>query len=76
MVFCSNYAEPEFIFKHQHNLRFILTSFSISSLFNRDKEGMPVGKGYVFASDNLEDFVSTRKFVNHLKLYRKEWEPK
>lgn len=73
-VFCCNYPEPEYTFKHQHDLRFIPTSFTVKSLFNRDGWGMPVGKGFIFASDNLEDIGSgTRKFLNQLKLYGKEW---
>jgi hypothetical protein len=46
----------------------------VKSLFNRDGWGMPVGKGFIFASENLEDIgTGTRKFLNQLKLYRKEW---
>lgn len=37
---------------------------------------MPIGKGYIFASDSLEDISDTRKFINKLKLFKKEWEPK
>ena len=38
---------------------------------------MPVGKGFIFASDNLEDIgTGTRKFLNQLKLYSREWKPK
>ena len=36
---------------------------------------MPIGKGYVFASDCLEDMMNTKKFINKLKLYQKDWEP-
>lgn len=36
---------------------------------------MPIGKGYVFASDCLEDITNTRKFINNLKLKQCEWEP-
>jgi hypothetical protein len=67
-VFTSNYAQPEFIFRHQHNHKFFITSFTVKSLFNREGAGMPIGKGYVFASDCLEDIFNTRKFVNHLAL--------
>jgi len=52
-----------------------MTSFTVKSQFNRDRDGMPIGKGYVFASDHLEDLVNTKRFLNRLKLYRKEWEP-
>jgi hypothetical protein len=45
-----------------------MTSFTVSSLFNRDGQGMPIGKGYVFASEYLEDIVNTKKFVNRLNL--------
>lgn len=37
---------------------------------------MPIGKGYIFASDCLENISKTRKFINKLKLFNKEWEPK
>ena len=72
-VFCSNYPQPEFIFKHQHNSKFVMTSFTVKSLFNRDGNGMPIGKGYVFASDCLEDIFNTKKFINYLALTGKEW---
>jgi hypothetical protein len=52
-----------------------MTSFTIKSCFNRDSKGMPIGKGYVFASDCLEDITNTRKFINNLKLKQCEWEP-
>lgn len=73
-VFCSNYPQPEYIFKHQHDQKFVMSSFTIKSLYNRDGKGMPIGKGYVFASDCLEDIVNTRKFVLGLKT--QEWVPK
>jgi hypothetical protein len=63
-VFCSNYPQPEFIFKHQHDARFIMTGFTIQSQFNRDSMGMPVGKGYVFASEHLEDIFNTKHFIH------------
>ena len=50
-----------------------MSSFTIKSLFNRDSKGMPIGKGYVFASDNLEDMMNTKKFINKLKLFQKDW---
>ena len=37
---------------------------------------MPIGKGFVFASECLEDIQNTRKFINHLALSGKEWESK
>ena len=37
---------------------------------------MPIGKGYVFASECLEDIVNTKRFINNLNLTRKEWVPK
>ena len=37
---------------------------------------MPIGRGYVFASECLEDIFNTRKFINSLALSGKEWEPK
>ena len=52
-----------------------MTSFKVKSLFNRDAGGMPIGKGYVFASDCLEDIFNTKKFINHLNLSKKEWTP-
>ena len=36
---------------------------------------MPIGKGYVFASNFLEDIVNTRKFLNNLKFTRADWQP-
>ena len=53
-----------------------MTSFTVKSLFNREGMGMPIGKGFVFASECLEDIQNTRKFINHLALSGKEWEPK
>ena len=38
--------------------------------------GMPVGKGYVFASDCLEDIFNTKHFIHHLSLTQSEWNPK
>jgi hypothetical protein len=37
---------------------------------------MPIGKGFVFASDCLEDIVNTKKFFNNLMLFQKDWTPK
>jgi hypothetical protein len=52
-------------------------SFTVKSQFNRNGWGIPIGRGYVFASENLEDIgVATRRFMNQLKLRSKEWEPK
>jgi hypothetical protein len=48
-----------------------MTRFTLKSLFNRDSKGMPIGKGYIFASDCLEEIVNTKKFVLGLKT--KEW---
>jgi hypothetical protein len=53
-----------------------MTSFTVRSLFNRDGQGMPIGKGYIFASDYLEDIVNTKRFVNRLQLTKQEWQPK
>ena len=75
-VFCSNYPEPEYTFRHFYDQQFIIKSFTIKSLFNRESWGMPVGKGYIFASDCLENISNTRKFINKLKIFNKEWEPK
>lgn len=75
-VFCSNYPQPEFIFKHQHDAPFVMTSFTVKSLFNREANGMPIGKGYVFASQCLDDIYNTRRFINGLSLSGKEWEPR
>lgn len=30
-IFCSNYPEPEYIFRHQHGLRFMLHGFTVKS---------------------------------------------
>ena len=76
-IFCSNYPEPEFIWRHQHGARFVMTKFIVKSKFDpqnminengeaiKDKEkskdafAHPIGQGYVFASENLEDLQNT-----------------
>ena len=52
-----------------------MSSFTVESLFNRDKDGYPIGKGYIFASQNLEDLQNSKRFLNRLKLWGKDWTP-
>lgn len=54
-VFCSNYPQPEFIFRLQSNKHFVPKQFIVRSRENRVFNGVPIASGLIFVSEHLED---------------------
>jgi hypothetical protein len=62
-VFCSNYPQPEFIFRLQSNKAFLPESFVVRSKETREFNGVPIAAGLIFVADNLEDLGNTKAFT-------------
>jgi hypothetical protein len=61
-VFASNYARPEFYFKHLHGETMTVERFTIRSQLASRCGAYPVGRGLLFMADSLESFELTRPF--------------
>jgi len=61
-VFASNYARPEFYFKHLHGETMTIDKFTIRSQLASRCGAYPVGRGLLFMADSLESFEMTRPF--------------
>lgn len=61
-VFASNYARPEFYFRHLHGDTMTVEKFTIRSQLISRCGAYPVGRGLIFMADNLEAFELTKPF--------------
>jgi hypothetical protein len=61
-VFASNYARPEFYFRHLHGEAMTIDKFTIRSQLASRCGAYPVGRGLLFMADSLESFELTKPF--------------
>jgi hypothetical protein len=61
-VFASNYARPEFYFKHLHGETMTIDKFTLRSQPASRCGAYPVGRGLLFMADSIESFELTRPF--------------
>lgn len=61
-VFASNYARPEFYFRHLHGETMTIDSFTVRSQPASRCGAYPVGRGLIFMADSLESFEWTTPF--------------
>lgn len=61
-VFASNYARPEFYFRHLHGETMTIDSFTVRSQPASRCGAYPVGRGLIFMADSLESFEQTVPF--------------
>lgn len=61
-MFASNYARPEFYFKHLHGEIMTIDKFTIRSELASRCGAYPVGRGLLFMADSLESFELTKPF--------------
>lgn len=61
-VFASNYARPEFYFKHLHGETMSIDQFTVRSQAASRCGAYPVGRGLIFMADSLESFEWTTPF--------------
>jgi hypothetical protein len=61
-VFASNYARPEFYFRHIHSNTMIIEKVVIRSWIASRCGAYPVGRGLIFMSDNLDSLEMTKPF--------------
>jgi hypothetical protein len=75
-VFASNYARPEFYFRHLHGDTMTIDKFTIRSLSTSKCGAYPVGRGLVFMADNLETFEMTKPFHKFTAEDYSQWKAK
>ena len=75
-VFASNYARPEFYFRHLHGHSMTIDSVTIRSQLASRCGAYPVGRGLVFMADNLETLEMTRPFHKFTAEEYSQWKAK
>jgi hypothetical protein len=75
-VFASNYARPEFFFKHLHGHTMAIDKFTIRSQLASRCGAYPVGRGLVFMADNLESLEMSRPFHKFTADDYSQWKAK
>lgn len=75
-VFASNYARPEFYFRHLHGHTMTIDKFTIRSQLASRCGAYPVGRGLVFMADSLETFEVTKPFHKFTVEDYNQWKAK
>jgi len=75
-VFASNYARPEFYFRHLHGHIMTIDKFTIRSWLASRCGAYPVGRGLIFMAENLEALEMTRPFHKFTAEDYNQWKAK
>ena len=75
-VFASNYARPEFYFRHLHGHTMTIDKVTIRTWPASRAGAYPVGCGLIFMADSLEAFERTKPFHKFSAEEYKSWKAK